>query len=111
MIGLYLLTAHLIGDFPMQPEWMATEKLHSRSVRGLHVITYSLPFLPLLALTSPVKGLIFAVSNGAVHYAVDSRRWAEPKDHWSPPEMWVWFIDQIIHLSTLTVLGIAIFGL
>jgi len=111
MISLYLLTAHLIGDFPLQPDWMAAEKRNSRSVRARHVIRYSVPFLPLIVLTSPVSGLTFAVSNAAVHYIVDSRRWAEPKDHWSPPEMWVWLIDQIIHLSTLSILGIVIYGL
>jgi len=110
VISLYLLTAHLIGDFPLQPDWMAAEKLDSRSVRARHVIRYSLPFIPLLALTSPLNGLTFIVSNGVVHYLVDSRRWAEPKDHWSPPEMWVWFIDQIIHLTQITVLGIVVFG-
>lgn len=111
MISLYLLTAHLIGDFPLQPDWMARSKADSRSVRALHVATYSVPFLPLIALTSTTGALIFIVSNGAVHYLVDSRRWVEPKDHWSSPEMWVWLIDQIIHLTQITVLGIAIYGL
>jgi len=111
MISLYLLTAHLVGDFPLQPDWMAAQKAESPVVRAVHVLTYSVPFLPLLALTDGVTALTFVVSSAIVHYGIDSRRWVEPKDHWSPPEMWVWLIDQIMHLCTLTVLGVALYGL
>jgi len=108
MISLYLLTAHLMGDFVIQTDRMAAEKLHSRSVRAFHVATYSVPFLPLLSLTSTTGSLVFVLSNGVLHYAIDTRRWAEPKDEL---ESYPIIIDQIMHLTVLTILGIGVYGI
>lgn len=39
------LVAHMVGDYLLQSDWMATEKT-KRSIPALcHVLTYSLPFL------------------------------------------------------------------
>lgn len=110
MIGLYLLTAHLTGDFLIQPSWMAAGKLDSARIRAMHVVVYSVPFLGLLLLYAADIALTFVLVNAVVHYGIDSRRWAEPKESWQPPEMWTWLVDQVIHLIQITVLGFLVLG-
>lgn len=61
-----------------------------------------------MALTAPLTALTLAVSNGAVHYAIDTRRWAEPKDGL---ESYPVIVDQIMHLTTITILGVALYGI
>jgi hypothetical protein len=39
--------AHLVGDFLIQTDWMATRKRQSSGVCAIHALTYLLPFLAL----------------------------------------------------------------
>lgn len=39
------LIAHLIGDYVLQSDWMAQEKVRSWLVAVIHATVYSLPFL------------------------------------------------------------------
>lgn len=52
MIALYLIAAHMVGDFVLQTRWQATGKFGFSSAvafdyRTKHVTTYSLPFFPI----------------------------------------------------------------
>lgn len=75
MLGLYLLAAHMVGDFLFQSRWQAAEKLTDRRSRARHVFSYTLAFAPLALLSAPLGragaflGLLFVL-----HYATDSRR-------------------------------------
>lgn len=40
-----MLLAHLVGDYMIQSDWMATKKTKSFFVALIHAITYTLPFL------------------------------------------------------------------
>jgi len=40
-----LLIAHLVGDYLLQPDWMAQGKKKSSLVCLAHVLTYMLPFI------------------------------------------------------------------
>lgn len=67
MITADQLVLHVIGDYVIQSDWMATEKT-KRSLAALaHAVTYALPFL--LLTTSPVA---LAAIVGT-HFVID--RW------------------------------------
>lgn len=59
--------AHLVGDFVLQSDWMASEKVRSHLAAAVHVIVYSLPFL--FITQSPE---VLAVIAGT-HFVID--RW------------------------------------
>lgn len=129
MLGLYLLAAHLAGDFLLQTRAMAAQKLVDARVRAAHVSTYSLPFLLVLAAVRPGwrdAGLFLALL-WTYHYAQDSRRFlsnvgdriswiadglrTRTLDGTRPPlEPNPWpplpiLIDQASHAAQLAVLG------
>jgi hypothetical protein len=45
MIGLYILLAHLTGDYLIQSDWMANEKTKRWLPAIVHGVTYTIPFL------------------------------------------------------------------
>ncbi len=47
MISPDQLLAHLVGDYVLQSDWMATQKTSRLSVATAHALCYSLPFLAL----------------------------------------------------------------
>jgi hypothetical protein len=61
------LVAHAIGDYVLQSDWMASEKVKKSSAALAHVTTY---FLPFLFLTTNWKALLFIVGT---HFVID--RW------------------------------------
>lgn len=113
-IALWMLTMHLIGDFPFQPTWMAKKKawLHSTGNRPegfvsllLHVGIHGLLFAPIAyyTLTGPAI-VVFLAWVILSHGIIDSRRWMEPKEGWSNDGMmWVWLNDQIFHFGALAL--------
>lgn len=65
------LLAHLVGDYVLQTDYMASEKLHDSRIAALHAATYTLPFLALTR--SPVRLAII----GGTHFAIDRWRLAK----------------------------------
>ena len=88
MIGAVIL-AHLVGDYLIQTDWMATEKVKRWWPAVVHGVTYALPFL--LITQSAVALLVIA----GTHIIIDRYRlakhlvWAKnqlaPKSHRPPP--------------------------
>jgi len=65
------LLAHLIGDYIVQSDWMATDKLKKATAALVHATSYSLPFL----LMSPSwKAWAFIVGT---HFLIDRYRLAK----------------------------------
>lgn len=48
MCSLWLIAAHMLGDYVFQNDWMAANNLKDPFVRLVHVVFYSLCFLPVL---------------------------------------------------------------
>lgn len=44
MIGLYIILAHLAGDYLLQNDWMANEKVKRWSPALVHATLYTLPY-------------------------------------------------------------------
>jgi len=42
---MHWIYAHLIGDYLIQTDWMATGKKRSSGICAIHVLTYLVPFL------------------------------------------------------------------
>ena len=80
------LICHLIGDYLLQSDWMASEKVKRFHVALTHGLFYSLPFLFL----SPTKTqiLIIAVSHAVIDrwriakYVVYFKNFISPVSYW-----------------------------
>lgn len=67
--------AHLVGDFFLQSDWMATNKKDRIAPCVVHVLLYTVPFLFLTL--SPIALLVIC----GTHFAID---------HWGLPRYLVW---------------------
>lgn len=45
MLGLYIILAHLVGDYLLQTHWMAVEKTNRWWPAIAHGLTYTIPYL------------------------------------------------------------------
>lgn len=111
-VSLWLVAAHLMGDFPLQPTWMARKKawLHSTGERPegavtllLHITIHGILVAPiaLVTLTGSAQW-VFVAWVIISHAVIDCRRWMEPREGWGHDGMmWVWLNDQIFHLVAL----------
>jgi hypothetical protein len=107
MIAL-LITAHLIGDFILQNNWMQA-KSRSSWVCTVHVGAYALPFVPLVLWAGlPVWALLAIL---AQHWLQDRfalhLRWMRFYRQ-TPPDVWPvgpLCVDQAWHIACLGVIG------
>lgn len=93
---LNALAAHAAGDFPLQSDWMAEQKLDSPLARAVHVAVYTASFLPVVrsANWSRRQSIAFLAMIASTHFVIDSRRWND--------DVPVWF-DQALHLIALAL--------
>ena len=61
------LIAHAIGDYVIQSDWMATEKVKRSLAAAIHVVTYAIPFLFLRPTAAALAVIV------ATHFVID--RW------------------------------------
>jgi hypothetical protein len=77
MLALYLLAAHMAGDFLFQNRWHSARKFTNKIERGWHVLWYSVAFIPVAAFYADRvwKGVAFVLLLAAAHFATDTRRY------------------------------------
>jgi hypothetical protein len=63
MIGLWIILAHMVGDYLLQSHWMATEKVNRWWPAVAHGLTYTLPYV---LVTQSIPALIVIASTHAV---------------------------------------------
>lgn len=113
-VSLWMVASHLMGDFPLQPTWMARKKawLHSPGEKPegavtlfIHVTIHGLLFAPIALVTlTGFAQVVFLFWVMMSHFVIDSRRWMEPREGWGHDGMmWVWLNDQIFHLVALAL--------
>ena len=86
-LPLALLVAHTLGDFVAQSNWMAINKSKNWLALSVHVLVYSLFFLP--------WGLLFFLITFATHFVTDAIT--------SRITSKLWFIDNLGYCSDYTV--------
>jgi hypothetical protein len=70
MLALWIVLAHLVGDYLIQSHWMATEKTKRWLPAIVHGVTYTLPYA--LITQSPIALLVI----GGTHIIIDRFRLA-----------------------------------
>lgn len=102
--SLSLLAAHFAGDWPLQSNAMAAEKLDDAGVRAKHVTVYTAAFLPIVFLSDwdNRQAAVFLTGLWGSHFIIDSRRWAEPVDGFESRPIW---FDQVYHVIALAVIA------
>ncbi|WP_134672610.1 DUF3307 domain-containing protein [Halorussus marinus] len=98
--SLYLLALHLLGDFPLQTDWMAARKIDEPRVRLAHVGVYTAVVSTVLWATPwpPAASALFIALVATTHYVIDSRRWKDPVDGFETRPIW---FDQAYHIISL----------
>jgi hypothetical protein len=113
------LLAHVVGDYVIQSDWMASEKTSRSLPAAAHALSYALPFLFLT--TSPVALAFIVLTHFAIdrwrlaRYLVWAKNLAAPKPYrypWAecsatgyhknrPPWLAVWLLiiaDNVLHV-------------
>jgi DNA-directed RNA polymerase specialized sigma24 family protein len=82
MISADQILAHLVGDYVLQSDWMASQKTKRLTVAIVHAIAYSLPFL---ALRPSLAAWLMIVGTHAIidrwrlaRYVVWTKEWLAP---------------------------------
>lgn len=70
MLGLWILLAHLAGDYVLQSDWIAQEKTKRWWPAVAHGLTYTLPYV--LVTQSPLALVVI----GVTHVVIDRYRLA-----------------------------------
>jgi hypothetical protein len=101
VIAMYLLAAHMSGDYLFQSAWMAANKLTNAWIRAVHVLVYTGCFLPIALIYLGLHGLLFLYLLAVFHFITDSHRW-RTSNPW--PAMPI-LQDQSLHILQIAILG------
>jgi hypothetical protein len=113
-----LLVSHLVGDWLLQTEWMATEKRHNRRALIAHVAVYHLLLLAVLVYRFGYDDVrVYAVVAGlALTHALLDRQWPVLAlmrrlriSVERPPDWWLQVaVDQVLHVLLLAVAALVL---
>lgn len=81
------LMAHMVGDYFLQSDWMALEKTKRWWPAVVHGITYSIPFIPVVAVMEVRWPWLAILVIGGTHLLID---------HWSLARHVVWAKNQLV---------------
>jgi hypothetical protein len=110
-----LLLAHLLGDFPLQSQWISKNKGSNLGALTLHgAIHYLLAWVCLLAFT-PVSGLLpanqlFVLGYIAIHVLVDTFKYRLTSRQILPDDSKTFLLDQLMHAVVLVYAAILLTG-
>lgn len=96
------IAAHMVGDYIVQNDWMAKNKMKRADALFLHVACYTACFFPVVLLHS-ANSCIATLSLAGLfimHACTDCRRWANG-DAWPCKPI---LVDQSIHAVQLWML-------
>lgn len=82
MKSIDLLAAHLVGDYILQTNDEAMNKINDKRKLFKHVTKYTLAFAPatLLSKGSIRQKTLFLLATFIIHAAIDHRRWASGEE-------------------------------
>lgn len=102
-IGLFVLTAHLVGDFILQPTSWREGKREDVAYLVAHGVQYTLGMaliLPLLPIYDTVWSWWYVSLVFWGHIWIDGQLWVEPTEEW-PSRPYV--VDQVLHMVHLSI--------
>jgi hypothetical protein len=73
-MGLEILVGHLVGDFLLQDDWLASGKKRSDGICGLHVLIYTLSVLLFTGWFWQPDNWILFWAVAIPHYLIDRTR-------------------------------------
>lgn len=92
MIALWLIVAHMAGDFLLQDRWEAAGKIADRNLRARHVLKYGACFVPVAVVYHRPNlyggvwpgqcALLFLFGLMLLHERTDSRRFLSTPGDW-----------------------------
>lgn len=104
-----LLIGHLVGDFLLQSNWMATHKEKDWRALAVHSLVYTITIY-LFSLIAGGLSLLALVIIFAAHVILDQRgvvRWWLTNVSKSPDLTWLQImVDQTLHLLVLFVIAL-----
>ena len=108
MISMCLLAAHMLGDYILQTDYLASKKLTNWKIRLIHVWFYTMPFavIGLLYDLPWLRLLWFVLAVAVPHFVIDSRRFCTKSPWVFKPLM----VDQTLHMVCLAITGVIFFG-
>lgn len=80
------LIAHMVGDYLLQSDWMATEKRKAAHVALAHALAYTLPFL--LLTTNPAALMVIALTHAVIDHFALARYVVFAKNFIGPRRTW-----------------------
>lgn len=92
MLPLYLLAAHMSGDFLLQNRFMASAKTDDNGALAGHVLFYCVPFVPIASVYGDHWHLfngpfVFLLALAAVHFLTDAHRFRS-----TPGDVLAWWL-------------------
>ena len=113
--AMALLLAHLLGDFPLQPEWISRNKGSSLRSLFLHGAAHYLLAWACLLFFAPVSGLsilnhLFVFGYIAIHLLVDKLKYRLTSRRIVPDDSKTFLLDQLLHVAALTCAAILLTG-
>ena len=99
-LGIILLALHMIGDFILQTDWIAANKLEEAEPWFVHILIHFALYVGILGPLFGIRGLAIAIFVGSAHGIIDIDRWVEPKDGFEQYPFW---FDQILHVSSIAL--------
>jgi len=110
-IFIYLLVAHLVGDWLIQTHWMATEKSKSLPPLLAHIVTYHIFIFAALCLAGVplVTNILATLGLAATHAFLDNRRfeiwWLRKIKKFKEKEIPIWLLLGITTTFRSTLLS------
>lgn len=108
------LVAHLVGDYLLQSDWMATQKTKRSLACLCHVLLYAIPFVVLGASPAALVAIVsthFAIDRWRLaRYVVWAKNWLGPNRPWRecvatgyPPDRPAWLTVWLLIISDNTL--------
>lgn len=109
-----VLIGHLIGDWIIQTDWQAANKMSSWKANQQHMLGYHLTLFAFCALSMPLRAVWGVILVSWVTHSFIDRRWPVKKlmkltksYPFSQTKFGVIMVDQVLHLSILlTIAGV-----
>jgi len=105
----YLLLAHLLADYPLQPNWVVSKKTHW-GVMALHILIHFLTSVIIVWIFSSTIGLStwpYLLLLAGIHFLIDSVKNILSRIR----SKWVkipYVVDQLVHIFSIVIISLLI---